>query len=632
MIVALIHKELRELKPWGVLSIAAGLLAVVPNLLMPVDMLPLGSTFTALNDTNAFLFWLMAFAIGSGLTTREETDGTLAFLDGLPLTRTRVFLVKSVVIFLLVLLAPFVRFVSTMGFHLLSRGSLDHDLHVPLLLQGFGLQALVIAHGVFLGAALGRLRAITWLALAALATGLVLLMQRYPRAAVLNPLSVLGAELTPSRLAVDGEALWIHVSVTAVAFLLAWLAFVRIGRARKSRPTSRPITGALTMVATVVVVLVAGAVWWRTRMTTGGDDFAFRGVTEPYFAPSAPAQTQTRHYQISYPAEESQAALQMAAQADAIFERVHELLHVPLGAPIDVDASGSNPNTEGTAYLGRIRVRLGSDIRIVLAHETTHVVAQRLAGGERDWLWENASVLNEGLATWVHYHFAAQSHEREQGMLVLAALQTRRELFVDELTDPDRLAATRDDNLKYPAGEALVAAMVRLYGSEALPKLLRAFADPRLPSDLQGMELWRSTFQLAGMNFGLVVDEFYREVSSYAEQHATRIAALPRPRVRLVREGNRVGVQALIDRDLGDAGPIVQLRFRPALDSSIEELDTENALFGQPVWRHPSQIAGGRVCVQAGLTGFAKQVLYEPWICMPVRDAAPWQAQMTGDR
>ena len=36
---ALLRKELRDLGPWGVLSLAAGLLAVVPHLLTPVDKL-----------------------------------------------------------------------------------------------------------------------------------------------------------------------------------------------------------------------------------------------------------------------------------------------------------------------------------------------------------------------------------------------------------------------------------------------------------------------------------------------------------------------------------------------------------------------------------------------------------------
>lgn len=633
MIRELLRKELRELRPWGILSLAAGLLAIVPQLLTIVDMQPLARTFSALSDENVVLFWLMGFAIGTGLTTREQVDGTLNFLDGLPVTRTQVFLTKSVVILALVLLAPTVRFVSVIVLHVLSRGSLDHALHWPLLLQAFGVQTLLLANAVFVGAAIGRLQHLTWLAVGAVATGLMLLMQRYPRTTALNPLSLRDGELTPAGLVIDRETMWVQIGLTAFAFVVAWFAFTRIGRARRrSLPTRRPIVGAVVTIATVAMSAVALLLWWRSQDADSFDDASAYAEQEPYFAPSPPAQTQTRHYRISYPADESEAALRLAAQADAIFERVHELLHTPPGAPIDVDASGSTVNTDGTAYLGRIRLRLDSDMRIVLAHETTHVVSQRLAGGDRDWLWENASVLSEGLATWVHYHFAEQAREREQGLLVLAALQSRRELHVEELADPERLVELRDENLKYPAGEALIDAIVRVYGAEMLPKLLRAFADPGLPADLSGMELWRATFQLAGMNLGAVEDEFYREISQYAAQHAARIAALPRPRVRLVRERGRIGVQALVDGELHEAGPVVQLRFKPAADSSIEDLETENTLFEQPVWRDSEQIAGGRICVQAGVTGFAKQVLYEPWTCLPVSGASPWRSASEPDK
>jgi hypothetical protein len=620
---ALIRKELRELRPWGILSLVAGLLTIAPQFFEPIDMLPLAATFASLSDADSALFWFMGFAIATGITTREQMDGTLAFLDGLPVTRTRIFIAKSIVVLLLVLLAPAVRFASAIVLHLLSRGSLDHDLHLPLLLQAFWLQSLMIANAVFVGAALGRLRNATWMVFGAIVTGLLWLEQRYPRAALLDPLRLLDAELTPSGLEVAMETMWAQLAITIVAFAIAWVAFVRIGRVRQRMSPRRPVVGTLSRIATVITIGSAIVLWFDTRESA--EDISVFDSGEPYFAPSAPALTQTRYYRISYPAEESTMALKLAEQSDEIFERVHELLHVPLGEPIEVDASGSAPNTEGTAFFGRIRLRLSNDMRIVLAHETAHVVAQRLAGSERDWLWEDASVLSEGLATWVHYQFDPQSREREQGLFVLATLQTRRELSIEELAEPKRLMRVRDENLKYPAGEGLIAAVVRLYGAEALPRLLRTFADPRLPSDLSGLELWRATFQLAGMNLGAVVDEFYREVTRYAQQHVDAIAALPRPRVRLVRHRGRIGVQALVDGELGEAGPLVQLRFKPQPDSGIDALESEHVLLGQPLWRDPEDIVAGRICVQAGLTGFGRLSLFEPWACLPVRDAAPWQ-------
>jgi hypothetical protein len=66
------------------------------------------------------------------------------------------------------------------------------------------------------------------------------------------------------------------------------------------------------------------------------------------------------------------------------------------------------------------------------------------------------------------------------------------------------------------------------------------------------------------------------------------------------------------------------LRFKPMASSSFDTFDTENVAPDQPAWRDASQIAGGQVCVQAGLPLAASNVLYEPWTCLATRDADSW--------
>ena len=97
MNAALFRKEVRDLLPWGVLSLAFGLSNVAQLLLEQVDSAPLGQTFFLLNGENLVLYWLIAFAIGTGLAVREHDDRTLAFLDGLPVSRSRVFFIKCAV-------------------------------------------------------------------------------------------------------------------------------------------------------------------------------------------------------------------------------------------------------------------------------------------------------------------------------------------------------------------------------------------------------------------------------------------------------------------------------------------------------------------------------------------------------
>ncbi len=624
MNAALFRKELRELLPWAILGLAVGVVEPIEALTGQIDMRPLGATIGLLNGMNALLYWFIAFAIGTGLVTRERDEGTLAFLDGLPLSRGRAFAIKCAVMALIVLIAPLLHVATIVFAHLLSRGSLDQALHLPVLLKGLALIALLVVNGLMLGAALGRLRSLTWLVAGVLAVGLLLLAEQLPRSAILNPASLLDWQWTGTGFLIAAETVQMQIAITIIAFLLAWRGFVHTGRSRLATIGSRPVLGALVSFSTVATVLavVVIIVLRNPAPVTGPSPGTAPSVQ---FAPSPPAQTVTRHFRISYPAHEAEAALALAAEADAIFERVHAVLGVPPGERIDVDASGSMRNTHGTAFFGRLRMTLASEVAPVLAHEVAHVVADRAAGGQSAWLWNAASVLNEGLASYIESMYRAPSTRAEDRMMVLAALHTRRELLIDELARPGVLAAVRDENLKYSAGEVLIRAMVRVYGDESIPRLLASFADPALPTNLTGPPLWQGTFQLAGMDLAAVSDEFYRTVATFADANAERIATLPRPRVRLVRSQGYIGVLPQFDRTVADAARQreIALRLKPEPDSPLSLVRAESRRPGQPAWIDPTWLGGGRVCIQPGIA-IGGETLFEPWICLPVGDAVEW--------
>ena len=161
MIRALARKELRELRPWAVLAVVVWIIDLIDDAVRKLDQRPLSLTFHGLSDTSVGMLWLLAFAIGTTLGTREEDDGTLAFLDGLPVTRSRVFGVKVVMSIVVLITYPVLKLGLAIVLHLLARGSLDHALHAGLLVQLLGLELLLVISGLAFGAALGRLRSLT---------------------------------------------------------------------------------------------------------------------------------------------------------------------------------------------------------------------------------------------------------------------------------------------------------------------------------------------------------------------------------------------------------------------------------------------------------------------------------------
>lgn len=632
---ALLRKELRGLRPWVVLSLCIGLIDVAEAFVHQPDLRPLSRTWTELGSGNSVLMWIVAYAIGTGLVTREHDDGTLVFLDGLPVARTHLFGVKCLLTCGLLAIAPSVTLLSLIGQHLLSHGSLNAPLRFDILFGLFGLQMAAIIQGVFVGAAMGMLRSLTWLVTSVIAVSLELLTEHVPRSALLNPFSLWNAQLTGAGLVVDSETLQAQLGLALVAALISWWGFVRSGRPSVVVDLSkRPALGATITALTVIALTVTFAMAGRRDRATKTPSDAETTEAGARFATSAPAQTATKHYHFAYAATEAKQALALAEQADDIFERVHAMLGSPLSDNIDVDTSGSARNTEGTAYFGRVRLALNDHASVVLAHETSHVVAQRLAGRKHDWLWQKARVLDEGLATYVEQKFEAETARDgpaaaqaivANDRLLLAALYSRRELLVPELADYQLLATMRDENLKYPLGAAVIGAMVRLYGPDSIPRIVRAYAHEKLPADLDGLALMEATFQITHMDFAAVIAELFKQVAEDAQLHASELAALPRPRVRLVRRADSLGVQALCDTESAGQPPrTFFLRFKPQRDSGFERYDYAVTMGDRPVWRPASQIRHGEICTQVGLRLGRARVLYESWTCLPTVDAALW--------
>jgi len=130
----------------------------------------LSSTFYEFNSFFIFQFFI-SFAVGSGLLIREIDDGTLAFLDGLPLTRARAFTTKIVTATAVLLCYPLGHSVFISVLHLTARESLDYDLHLSLIAATIAPIVLITAVGLTCGLLLGFLRSLAWMVFALLAWG-----------------------------------------------------------------------------------------------------------------------------------------------------------------------------------------------------------------------------------------------------------------------------------------------------------------------------------------------------------------------------------------------------------------------------------------------------------------------------
>jgi hypothetical protein len=421
---------------------------------------------------------------------------------------------------------------------------------------------------------------------------------------------------------VPSAHLFTQLGLMAASALLALGIFLSAnggGGQKLQQWLRRPGTSAGLALATICVCVAAVVV--SVLLSADGVKPAV-GKKAPVakFADSPVVSQRTQRYSFSYYSQQAAQAQALLDEADRVYARVAALLGSSDGPRIDVDLTGSLQNTEGTAFHDRIRMHLGRNPVKVLAHETAHVLAHRMAGGELDREFSKMSVLNEGLATWVHNHVAGDGTLREIDRFQAAVVSRRRLLTPAQLTDIDTLAQHADINLRYPLGAALVESLVARHGPDAPRKLLLALADPDFPRDLSGSELWYAAFQAAGFDLGQTFDDYARRLQGWETEFAARIAALPRPRVSLGYRKGQVGIDVRWEGQIPSGwGAVVRTRPRPdsPMDQYMQIRLGSQLDSGSLIWISRSRAVNDQLCFQSGLQA-EEAAIFEAWSCVPL--------------
>jgi hypothetical protein len=629
----LITKEWAGMRPFAWLLVVLVLLDLLE--LAAGDLQTWHRSFTLFSGSrwteSTVMSLLLAFAMGSGLLARELEDGTLAFLDGLPVRRSEVFVSKLMVagacLFAYAMATPALGWLL----HVWLRHSVDEPIAAASVAWLALRYLLLLAAGLALGLLFGFLRYLAWALLAICAAAVMLLRSAWPRA---------GTALDPTQLIADGwstqgwggDTVWTIAILSMACLAAAYLLFAGaggIGMLRLAR-LARHRGFMFVLVATGLVALSVAI--YQTQNRDGDQDGDKEGNEQGGGAPvaAAPAKGRpkkfvTAHYAFNIPAGRSVDERELK-EADAAFETAAKALAVEItDAPlIDVDLAGSIRHTAGLASHNRIRVSLAPDWHNTLVHETAHVIASWTAGGERGRGLDKMSLFNEGLAHWAEPAYRNDADIRRQGNLAVASMFRRHLLNQDELLDDRSLQRNIDWRLQYPLGAALIEALVKRYGQDAPRRVLATLAQPDFPPALEGYELYRSAFQRAGFDLNLVLNDYALELKRWSETYAAAIDSMPRPRGMLVREDGRIGIAVLLDTPLAKGQRLV-VQFRPRADSRIDDVlavERFEQHRGRPVaWLALDQVAGNQVCYQVGVRN-ALYDMVEPWSCLPLRAAA----------
>ncbi|ATB26948.1 ABC transporter permease [Melittangium boletus] len=617
MIRPLLAKELRDQRPFRWLALFFLGCDVLATLWTePLGFSPYAATFMSRFKADgdlSLMTFLLAFALGNGLLVREQDDRTLEFLDALPTSRWTLFWVKLLVALGTVLVYPLGMTGWTLFEQALAHPSLDPGWHLGAL---GGVSILRVAQALSilaLSLALAPLRRLSWTVLALLMLGQSVLEDRWPWLSVLNPLRLAVPRFEGEQWLWPMKALGLQLALASGLLALALAQFLGVGErlaASAQRRLQGPWLGGLVTLTTVGL-FIALLMRWDPGTEDGGAE-----TPEVSFPEMAPARADTRHYRFTYPSSLSKRAGPLLDQADSVFETVRAFMGVEAGEPVRADLGGSQRHTAGTAFWNTLRMQLAhlslpEEARAVLGHETTHVLAQRIVGPEGATRLGSLRMFNEGLASYVEYRFFQPPDAKKEDRVIAAAVRARREVKLEELLEPDTLAAQRDANLVYPLGRVFFEALVARHGEGAPARVLTALGRKDAPEDLEGALAWQDAFQSAGIDLSQVFDDFFARLDGLVAHHREWLDALPRPRGAVEREDGQVGLRAILDGEVPEGWSVV-CRFRT--DEAADALEYEGPFpIEEPHWRDTSALSAGVLWYQLGLMSPDGLTLYEPW-------------------
>lgn len=547
----LLRKELRALRPFlWLIFVLAGLDAAATFATEFPDQHSIADVFDDFDAQFAyFMLFAIAFAIGQTLVGREKSEGTLEFVDSLPLSRARLYWTKWLAGYLILSVYLVIGLVVHLPLHLWSLTSDDPSTYPQFWAAMLAMDLVVLAIYLSIGMALAFWGRFGLLVAAFYLIGVWILKETgLPGVDRFDPLVYGNLNVIGSSLIVPWELAGIQLIASMVLAFFGQLAFENLGK-QPSEMSGWKRAGTPLFIIGMVVAVIA---WFVTGVITQMGEAAAELATEaePAFLDWETTRLPTEHFVFIYPNNQAKAAEELAAEADDIHDTITKFFGTEAQRELVVDLTRSSPRHAGTAYWGRIRMNLqakGLESRLpaVLGHELCHVYIDQLSENQVSEKFDATRFFHEGLASWVEYEFFRPADERKDIRRVAAAAHDRERIRFEELASSAQLSESYAAEWVYPLGEVFLAAVIETWGEDAPSKIVRAFSRPDAPTGLSGVSLWQDTFQAAGFDLEAAIAAFFQKLDDVVVEERDWLDSLPDLRGQLLTQGDRIGVKVL---------------------------------------------------------------------------------------
>lgn len=543
--------------------------------------------------------FILCVVVSMGLVVREKDEGTLLYLDGLPLSRFAVYLAKWICAVVLITAINLLWTVESIVYELLSSGSASpptpwRSIGVFTVLECFVsvyFITILIAFSFLRRWALVALGGIFWITFG-------LKSMQIPYAELLDPFTLIE---TPAE--IDDRWEWPRLQLIVMSAIgtVAWVAgyFIFSLRQGASNAFTRGMKeawwGKLAGVFAIILVIV---IWIGILVVTSWDEGMKVAAEEAEKAKSRPAPLDgnevvvtagSEHFLFIYRDKNKRRMKALVKSADPAFETVADFLEVPEARRADrITVDLSSPlasHNAGQAYWKKIRMALPEkengeekeakgerEALAILGHEVTHVFIDQITQGRLEESFDSARWFHEGLASYVEFRFFRDDTGATAYRRWVALASRWNEVEFAEMVENSVFSSLRDPFLAYPAGYLWVDSLVRVYGDEAPAKLLRAIGREDGPRKLEGLALWRDACLAAGYDLERVRSDFRSQLKTLRNEFEKELAVFPEiTSGSAVRRGENIIIQPELpegwDKTLPEnARLICRVRPRPDAD------------------------------------------------------------------
>ena len=575
------------------------------------------------NAAEMFVYFVIAFSLGLGLIVREKDEGTLEFLDSLPISRSRVFWAKIIMANAVLLTIPITGNGLIIAFHALSRTSLEPSFHFLTFLKEIFVEC--VALWVYLGMGLGLsfFRRFAFLIFGILILAYLALDHfGAPWIAQLNPWTIADYTFSGQDVIIPWNHLGILSAIGLLGYVVAWVTFLVQGDplARVAGVLDRwRIKGLVIGAGSIAIFALWAGIGIYAIYQIVEEEDGTNGFDESVIYPSwETARMRTEHFEFIYPQNLQRRARSLAGRSEKVHENVIRFLDAePTGETV-IDMTGPSQHYAGLAFWKKIKLDITrtdsvDELSAILGHEIVHVYIDFMSDSKLSDSFNSTRWFHEGLASYLEFRLFRKPEEVVAIRRVAAVAYQRDAAAFETLVQSDELSRTFDTYLVYALGEAFVSALVANYGDDAPGKIIRAFDRKDAPKDLEGMTLWRDVFQACGYSLPAVVDKYYSVLKQTAEAESAFIESLPRISGQLHQDDTFVGIEPIFDGELPADTKIV-CAFRRAADTPDIEVVSATADDDGIFWVERSRFPSNRWWYQLGIsTRETSMPLRENW-------------------